>query len=131
MEHLYIAGPYTKDDPVINTNAAIKVASIIFERHLYVPHLPHLTLFWHLVDPHPIGFWYALDQEYLRKCDAFVRLPGNSTGADQEQEVAEMLGLVIIPFMSLPPAAVRAWIDRDPSQPQSEPDYDHAHPAEH
>lgn len=113
MKHLYLAGPYTRPDPIINTNAVCKVASILYERGLYVPHVPHLTMLWHLVDPHPIEWWYALDREHMRKCEAFCRLPGESTGADNEQDFASAIGLEWVPFMSLPPAAVRAWTDRD------------------
>jgi len=113
MMHLYLAGPYTKPDPIINTNAALQVATIIFERGLYVPHVPHLTLLWHMVTPRPIEHWYALDMCHLSVCDAFCRLPGESTGADREQDEASRAGLEWVPFMSLPPAAVAAWRDRD------------------
>jgi hypothetical protein len=113
MKHLYLAGPYTKPDPIINTNAAINVATILLDRQLWVPHVPHLTLLWHMVTPRPIDYWYNLDIEHMRKCDAFCRLPGESTGADREQDIASQFELEWVPFMSLPPAAVRAWIDRD------------------
>jgi hypothetical protein len=113
VKHLYLAGPYTKPDPIINTHAALQVATILFERGLYVPHVPHLTLLWHMVTPRPIGLWYRLDKHHLSRCDAFCRLPGESTGADEEQDEASRLGLEWVPFMSLPPAAVAAWRDRD------------------
>lgn len=111
--HLYLAGPYTKPDPVINTHAALLVGTILFERGFAIPHVPHLTLLWHMVTPRPIEHWYALDRAHIEKCDAFCRLPGESTGADAEQNLAHELGLEWIPFMSLPPAAVTVWRDRD------------------
>lgn len=113
MQHLYLAGPYTRPDPIINTHAALQVATILFERKLYVPHIPHLTLLWHMVTPRPIAFWYDLDEHHLMRCEAFVRLPGESTGADLEAEAANRLGLERVPFNSLPPAAVRVWLDRE------------------
>ena len=112
MEHLYIAGPYSKPDPIVNTNAAIEVATILYDRRLFVPHVPHLTLLWHMVTPRTIDWWYALDIEHLSRCDAIVRLPGDSDGADREMKEAERLGKVIIPFMSLPPSAISTWRDR-------------------
>jgi hypothetical protein len=40
--------PYTKPDPIINTNAAIRRRPL-FERNLFIPHVPHLTPLWHMV----------------------------------------------------------------------------------
>jgi hypothetical protein len=87
MKYVYIAGPYTHDDPVVNTanviHAADKLASCG-----YYPYVPHLTLFWHLIHPHDIKFWYALDLAWLKKCDCLLRLPGESSGADNEVTIA-------------------------------------------
>lgn len=42
--------------------------------------------------PHEIDFWYQYDFEWLEKCDAVYRLPGESVGADKEVERAKELG---------------------------------------
>lgn len=86
--HLYVAGPYTNPDPVLNTHRAIRVATWLRENTRWVPVLPHVTLVWHLVTPRPIEFWYDLDIEHMLRCDAVLRLPGASTGADREVAVA-------------------------------------------
>lgn len=106
---LYVAGPYTRADPVENTHRAIKVATVIYERTHWVPVVPHLTLLWHLVDPHPVEHWYAYDIHLLARCDAVVRLPGLSTGADRELDAAVELDIEAVPYSSLPASARMQW----------------------
>ena len=38
----------------------------------------------HRVNPKPVCYWYAWDIDWLKKCDAVLRLDGESTGADRE-----------------------------------------------
>lgn len=83
MKYIYIAGPYSKGDPVVNTRKAIQVGNYLAE-HGYVPFIPHLTLFWHFLIPQDIEFWYEYDLAWMAKCDCLLRLPGESTGADNE-----------------------------------------------
>lgn len=112
MKHLYLAGPYTKPDPIINTNAALRLATKLFERMLFVPHVPHLTLLWHMVTPRPIDFWYLLDRQHLSRCDAIMRLPGESEGADCEMIWAGDFGLEVIEFESLMDDEQAIWTQR-------------------
>jgi len=107
---LYVAGPYTRPDPVENTHRAIKVGSAIYEHTEWVPFVPHLTLLWHAVDPHPLEFWYELDLHHMEVCAAVVRMPGASTGADAEIEHAKTIGLPIIEWESLPEIVRREWV---------------------
>lgn len=106
---VYVAGPYTRPDPVINTHKAARVATWIFENTDWVPMLPHVTLLWHAITPRPIEFWYALDLAHMAKCDAVVRLPGASSGADAEVAYAESIGLPVIPFESFPDEMRSLW----------------------
>ena len=108
---LYIAGPYTHPDPVVNTHKAARVGTIVYEQTEWVPFVPHLSLLWHMVTPRPERHWYELDLDQMAHCDAIVRLPGASTGADREVEVARASGLSIIAFESLPEEAQRAWLE--------------------
>lgn len=112
MIHLYIAGPYTNPDPIINTHAAIKVATALYETGEYVPHVPHLTLLWHMVTPRPIEFWYDLDEHHLSRCEAITRLPGESSGADREVVAGEQMGLDYVWFESFPHDVQSIWLDR-------------------
>jgi hypothetical protein len=86
---VYIAGPYTRPDPVENTHAVIRLASDLVDEGTVTPFVPHLTLLWHIVSPRPLDFWYEYDVATLARCDAVFRMPGESTGADKEVEFAE------------------------------------------
>jgi hypothetical protein len=88
MSYIYIAGPYSKGDPVKNTADVIRTADYLAMRG-HKPYVPHLTLFWHFMIQHDIQFWYDLDLAWLGKCDCLLRLPGESSGADKEIEFAE------------------------------------------
>lgn len=92
---VYIAAPYSKPDPVENTHSAVLAANELLEAGLVTPHVPHLTYLWHLVTPKSIDFWYEYDLALLRRCDALLRLPGHSTGADREIVYAEEIGVPV------------------------------------
>lgn len=94
MKRVYVAGPYTKGDVVLNVRAAILAADALLTAG-YIPFLPHTTMFWHLVAPHEIEVWYDYDLAWLRQCEAVVRLPGESTGADAEVAAAKELGIPV------------------------------------
>lgn len=86
---VYVAGPYTNPDPVENTHNAIKAADDLYVRGVCVPIIPHLSLLWHMVRPHTdVNFWYDYDILIMLRCDAVLRLPGVSSGADREVEIA-------------------------------------------
>ena len=93
-KYVYIAGPYSKPDPVVNTRNTILVANHLVEVG-FVPFVPHLTLLWHMVSPQDINFWYSYDNEWLEKCDALFRLDGDSPGADKEVQLAHKLGIPV------------------------------------
>jgi hypothetical protein len=112
MKLLYIAGPYTKPDPIINVNAAIRLGMDLYERSLFLPHIPHTTMLWHLIQPRPITYWYDLDAQMLTRCDAFLRLPGESPGADEEQNLAAAAGLEWVRFNDLPEFTRSLWDNR-------------------
>ena len=109
---LYMAGPYTHPDPVENTHRAARAGTIVYERTEWVPFIPHLSLLWHMVTPRDPDYWYQLDLHQMGHCDAIVRLPGASTGADLEMEVAASLGLAVVEFDNLPEEAQSAWLRR-------------------
>lgn len=91
---IYIAGPYTKGDVAENVRAAVFAADYV-ARFGHTPFIPHLTHFWHMLIPHPYGFWMDQDEQWLLVCDAVVRLEGESAGADREVAKAIELGLPI------------------------------------
>lgn len=108
---VYIAAPYTKPDPVENTRAALDVATMLVDTGSITPIVPHLSLFWHLVYPKPVDYWYRYDLEVMARCDAVLRLPGESTGADTEVAMAREQGIPVFDDIS----AVIRWADHWPA----------------
>ncbi|MEK7381836.1 MAG: DUF4406 domain-containing protein [Elusimicrobiota bacterium] len=91
---IYVAGPYTLGDSVLNVRAAILVADELWQLG-YAPFIPHETMLWHLVAPKSYEEWMTIDREWLGACDAVFRLPGESKGADREVEDARSRGLPV------------------------------------
>lgn len=91
---VYIAGPYTQGDPVINVRNAMDAADKLLV-HGIIPFCPHLTMFWHLVHPHCWETWLNYDESWLSLCDAVLRLPGSSIGADREVAYALCHGIQV------------------------------------
>jgi hypothetical protein len=99
MTRVYVAGPYSGGDTVANINRAIFNGDWLLSLG-YVPFIPHLTGFWHLIHPHKYEDWLAYDMAWLRMCDAILRLPGESPGADREEQEAMRIGIPV--FLSVP-----------------------------
>ena len=91
---IFIAGPYSKGDVVVNVQNAIHAANKLLALG-HTPFIPHLTHFWHLITPKPYEEWVEIDKAWLYVCDALLRLPGESPGADNELEIAKCLNLTI------------------------------------
>jgi hypothetical protein len=84
---VYIAGPYTKGDVAINVRTAMEAGILLLEAG-HAPFVPHLTHFLHMHKPQPYETWTRLDNAYLPYCEALIRLPGESGGADAEVALA-------------------------------------------
>lgn len=91
---IYIAAPYTKGDVAQNVRGAIEVADKLLERGHY-PYVPHLTHFWHFISPKSWGLWLDIDRIWIAQCEALLRLPGESVGADNEVAYAKAIGIPI------------------------------------
>lgn len=99
---IFVSGPYSKGDVVQNVRLAIVTGNNL--RALgHTPFIPHLTMFWHMLLPHEIDYWYAYDLEWLDVCDAVFRIEGESRGADAEVARARELGKpVYTSYMDVP-----------------------------
>ena len=91
MKTVYIACPYTKGDVAVNVRNAILMAEKVREAE-FLPFVPILTHFWHFMSPHPYEYWTRMDLEWLEVCDCILRIPGESSGADNEVKYMEILG---------------------------------------
>jgi hypothetical protein len=94
MKYIYVAGPITKGDQHLNVRNAILAAEQLRAAG-FVPFLPHLCFAWHMIAPVDYEEWMAYDFAWIARCDALVRLPGESNGADREVLEAERLGLPV------------------------------------
>lgn len=95
---VFISGPYTIGDKEENTiNAILAGEEVIKLGH--TPFVPHLCHFWDKKFPHDYQYWIDFDLSWLEECDALIRLPGESSGADNE--VKKALSLNIPVFFSL------------------------------
>lgn len=91
---IYIAGPYTKPDPCINTHKAIVVANFLWSCG-YAPFIPHLCHLWHTMTPKPYEEWTEYDFQFLDCCAAVFRMDGESEGADREVKFAQERGIPV------------------------------------
>ncbi len=91
---VYVASAYRIGDQVANVRASIDAGERLLNAG-HQPYLPLLNFTWHFIFPHDPNTWLDLDMSWLAKCDAVVRLPGRSDGADTEVAYARGLGLPV------------------------------------
>ena len=118
---IYVAGPISNGDLRANVRAACAAGIALMKAGLAV-HVPHLTCFMGQVydgdgavpEVLPSGTaiedWYEMSLVEVRRCDAVLRLPGASTGADKESHEASRLGKPV--FHSV--ADVQSWAKAAP-----------------
>ena len=97
---IYIASPYTKGDPGINTHWQCKMFEEFMNDGIIIPVMPLWTHFQHIVHPRPYEDWIAYDNALIPLYDGCFRgivdIPElgyyqkESSGADAE--VAYYLG---------------------------------------
>jgi nucleoside 2-deoxyribosyltransferase len=92
ITHIYLAGPFS-DDPVANTARAV-AAGVRLHRAGYVVLIPHVACQF-AADADGYEAAMAQCMGWIERCDALVRLPGHSPGADREVERARALGLPV------------------------------------
>lgn len=81
---VYIAGPYTLGDRSENVRRAAKAMIQVLDAG-HEPFCPIVhSHFLDLMYPRPWEDWMRLDLAWLDGAEAFIRLPGESAGADEE-----------------------------------------------
>lgn len=94
-----MAGPITLGNIEDNVANAIEVGQVLLGAG-YAPFIPHLS---HYAEPmatwtqNPTRYeeWLDLDRSYIAVCDALLRLPGDSRGADREVAWAQELQIPV------------------------------------
>lgn len=92
---VYIACPYTKGDIAVNTRNSMVAWDILYSNGLF-PFNPLYSHFQHLHSPRPYEDWTKYDDEWVRKCDALIRLPGESSGGDKEVQLAKDYNIPVL-----------------------------------
>jgi hypothetical protein len=88
IKYVYISGPYSKGNVNDNVRNAIFAAEDLIDCG-YIPFVQHLSHFWDFLSCHPYPYWMEMDLEWVTRCDAVLRLPGESVGADKEVACAD------------------------------------------
>ncbi len=102
---IYIAGPINSSGtPSKNVVAAFHAGNVLRSAGM-VPYLPHLNTFWGVQHPCSAEEWLSHDRVWLELCDAVLRLPGHSLGADIE--VAWAKASCVVVFDDIP--ALLLW----------------------
>lgn len=94
MKYVHIAGPIAGGDRFRNVGEAMAVAAKLIS-YGYIVYCPHLCCFLHMIYPLPYETWMELSLAWLAKCDAMIRLPGESPGADREEEYCRRHGIPV------------------------------------
>lgn len=99
---VYIASPYSKGDPAINTYFQCEVFDRLMDAGLVWPVAPLWSHFQHTVKPRSYRDWTSYDLAMIPRYDACLRLSAcfpklgyfqsESSGADKEVETFVALG---------------------------------------
>lgn len=92
---VYVAGPLTRGDWFQNVRRAIDFADEITTVTGFQCFVPHLSLTWDMIHHHGYEWWMDWCMEWVRACDALVRVPGDSPGGDREAALARSLGIPV------------------------------------
>lgn len=95
MIKVYIASPYTLGDQALNVRKQMDVFNELANTGKIAPFAPLLFHFQHIVHPRKTSDWLAMDFEWVKTCDAVLRLPGQSEGADLEVQFAQSFDIPV------------------------------------
>jgi hypothetical protein len=106
---VYIGGPMTSSGSFTgNVRDGIDAANQVLNAG-HIPFLPHMTMVWELVYRRAYSDWMAWDLAWLAQCEAMIRLPGESAGAEIEVTFCHQHGIPV--FYSV--EAFLAWSSSD------------------
>jgi len=91
---IYVSAPYSLGDVVSNVRIACEVGDKILTKG-HIPVVPHLSHFWHFISPKSYGEWLRIDSAIIPRCDALLRVDGESKGADIEVDIAHRSGIAV------------------------------------
>jgi hypothetical protein len=87
---VYVASPYTKGDPAINTHFQCQIFDELMNEGMVYPYVPLWSHFQHTVFPRDYSDWVEYDLGILHRMDACLRL--NATNERLKYEIVESSG---------------------------------------
>lgn len=96
---VYISGPYTIGVTDGHVRKACMVWESLRDEGLCTPVCPHWSFLQAVIWPLSHEQWIEYDLEILARCDAVLRLPGESKGAELECQYAQQNGIPV--FLTL------------------------------
>ena len=94
-KRIYIAGPMSRGDRIANLQQALHTYRALIEKG-FAPLCPQLTFLVEGLFPQfTHEEWLAIDTPWVAVADALIRLPGESTGADEEVYEANRRGVPV------------------------------------
>jgi uncharacterized protein YjeT (DUF2065 family) len=97
IRYVFVAGPITGDgetEVLTNIRLGIDAAQRLLVQG-FVPFSPHTHVAWGLVYRNSPRLWKQLDLNWLERCDALLRISGESAGAAAEVAYAELHGIPV------------------------------------
>jgi hypothetical protein len=91
---VYISSPYSGGNKDENVQRAEEAWHTLLANG-YNPFCPHLTHFLYELKPLAYKHWLKYNLSWLDQCEALLRLPGKSKGADDEVAYAQLQGIKI------------------------------------
>lgn len=97
---VYVAGPMKLGDHMANIRQGLDAGAALMKAG-HSPFIPQLSSFFALVHPN-IDYedWLSYDFHWIEVCDALIRTPGESAGADREVKFAVANKIPV--FLSVP-----------------------------
>lgn len=94
-KRIYVSGPLTSSGDIEENVYKAKLETIWLIEHGFAPLCPALTYYIEALVPFPHETWMAVDLPWVRVSDGVLRLPGSSSGADQEERKAFIHGVPV------------------------------------
>lgn len=114
MPRIYIIGPVntvapgSECDQFLNVRRMVEVATDLVNLGM-VPVVPALCSFWHMLAPQPRSFWMAKNDSDIRTCNAALRMPGDSLGADADGRRCEGYSIPVFTHLEHLARAFSGW----------------------
>lgn len=104
--YIYVAGPISQGDTLLNIKNGIDMGVELVKKG-FTPYVPHQDFVAYMMHPDVLDYETILAQDFdwIERCDALIRLPGPSKGADREIAHCRKVGVPVFYSLSALEAA--------------------------